>query len=128
MSKDFPDNLGWEGRSAVGEEVSSITFGPNDIGTEATGTWTIATVPAGYEYIFQHVTIASSDDSAIHYADLYQDSDNTILFSTSFITRDNAEFPGRAVVAGDVCKLEITNNATETVSFLGTISWTKRPV
>ncbi|GAG81348.1 unnamed protein product, partial [marine sediment metagenome] len=46
----------------------------------------------------------------------------------TMITTDHAEFPGQAVSAGDVVKLEITNSAAVSVDFFGTLFWVVREV
>ena len=127
MVAGHPDWQTWAGRSAGGSEVKAKNFS-GTIAAGVTGTVTFPIVPAGEEHIYQHLTTACDDDTAMHFVDFYRDSDSLVFYTETMITSFNAEFPGQAVVAGDVVKLEITNNAAVSVDFFGTIFWVVREV
>ena len=127
MVSGHPDWQTWAGRSAGGSVVNSKNFS-GAIASGVTETITFANVPTGKEYIYQHLTVASDDDTAMHYVDLYRNSDLKIFYSVTLITSNNAEFPGQEVVAGDCVKLEITNNAAVAVEFIGSLFWIERDI
>ena len=127
MVTGHPDWQTWAGRSAGAGVVTSKNFS-GAIASGATGTVTFAAVAAGKEYIYQHLTIACDDDTAMHYVDLYRNSDLLVFYTVTMITADNAEFPGLAVSAGDEIKLEITNNAAVAVEFFGSVFWIERDI
>lgn len=127
MGSGYPDWGTWAGRSAGGVLVDSANFS-GEIASGATGTVTFTIVPAGFEHIYQHLTVACGDDTAMHYVDLYRDSDSKIFYTVTMITSNNAEFPGQAVQAGDCVKLEITNNSAVSVEFIGSLFWVVRQI
>ena len=127
MVTGHPDWQTWAGRSAGAGVVNSANFS-GSIASGVTGTVTFTAVPTGKEYIYQHLTIASGDDTAMHFVDLYRNSDLKIFYTVTLITSNNAEFPGQAVSASDVVKLEITNNAAVTVEFIGSLFWIERDI
>ena len=127
MVVGHPDWQDWAGRSVGAGVVNSKNF-LGSIAAGITGTITFAAVPTGKEYIYQHLTIACDDDTAMHYVDLYRNSDSKIFYTVTMITANNAEFPGQAVVTGDYVKLEITNNAAVAVEFIGSLFWIERDV
>jgi len=127
MVVGHPDWQTWSGRSAGAGVVNSKNFS-GSIASGVTGTVTFAAVPMGKEYIYQHLTIASDDDTGMHYVDLYRNSDAKIFYTVTLITSNNAEFPGQAVSAGDQVKLEITNNSAVAVEFIGSLFWIERDI
>lgn len=127
MVVGHPDWQTWAGRSIAGGDLKSKNFS-GSIASEATGTVTFDTVSSNTQHIYQFILIASDDDTAIHYADLYRNSDSKVFFTSSFVTQVNSEFPGQRVNAGDVAKLEITNNADSSVEFFGSVFWVERNI
>ena len=127
MARGHPDFQTWEGRSVgAGKSNSSTFLGAITAGN--TGTITFPTVDTGKRFIYQYLEMASNDDTGIHFGDLYRNSDSTIFHSSSFVTQNHTEFPGFALEAGDIAKLEITNNASSTVTFLGVLYWIEQEV
>ena len=122
-----PDWETFAGRSVAGREVKAANF-TGTIAAGLTGTVTFTIVPTGEEHIYQHLTVACDNDTAMHFVDFYRNSDLLVFYTETMITSFNAEFPGQAVSAGDVVKLEITNNAAVSVDFFGTIFWVVRQV
>jgi len=127
MVSGHPDWQTWAGRSVGAGIVNSKNFS-GSIASGATGTITFDAVPTGKEYIYQHLTIACDNDTAMHYVDLYRNSDTKIFYTVTLITSNNAEFPGQAVIAADQVKLEITNNAAVAVEFIGSLFWIERDI
>lgn len=125
MASGHPDWQSWSGRAAGGEVVKAKNF-TGSIASGITGTVTFDTVAAGKQHIYQFLFIASDDDTAIHFGDFYRNSDSVVFFSSSFVTGVHSEFPGMVVEAGDVAKLEITNNAASSVTFFGSVFWVER--
>ncbi len=127
MVTGHPDWQTWAGRSVGGSEVKAKNFS-GTIAAGVTGTITFPVVPTNEEHIYQHLTVACDDDTGMHFVDLYRNSDALVFYTVTMITSNNAEFPGQEVVAGDVIKLEITNNAAVNVDFFGTLFWVVREV
>ena len=127
MVTGHPDWQTWAGRSVAGGKVKAKNF-TGTIAAGVTGTVTFPVVPTGEEHIYQHLTTACDNDTAMHFVDLYRDSDTLVFYTVTMVTTDSAEFPGQAVSAGDVVKLEITNSAAVSVDFFGTLFWVVREV
>ena len=127
MVVGHPDWQTWAGRSAGAGVVNSANFS-GSVASGVTGTVTFTAVPTGKEYIYQHLTIATNDDTAMHYVDLYRNSDSLVFYTVTMVMSNNAEFPGLAVVAGDQVKLETTNNAAVAVEFFGSVFWIERDI
>lgn len=127
MVVGHPDWQDWAGRSVGAGVVNSRNFS-GSIASPGTGTVTFPAVPAGKEYIYQHLTIACDDDTGMHYVDLYRDSDSKIFYTVTMVMSNNAEFPGQAVSAGDHVKLEVTNNAAVRIELIGTLFWIERDI
>ena len=127
MVTGHPDYETFAGRSVAGREVKAKNF-TGTIAAGVTGTVTFPTVPTGEEHIYQHLTTACDDNTAMHFVDLFRNSDLLVFYTETMITSFNAEFPGQAVSAGDVVKLEITNNSAVSVDFFGALFWVVRQV
>ena len=127
MTTGHPDWETFAGRSVAGRKVKAKNFA-GTIAAGVTGTVTFDTVPTGEEHIYQHLTVACDDDTGMHFVDFFRNSDSLVFYTVTLVRSNNAEFPGQAVSAGDVVKLEITNNAAVSVDFFGTIFWVVREV
>ena len=125
MVSGHPDFQTWEGRSTGGEGMVSYSF-TGDIGAGITGSVDLPVVAAGYQNIYQSITISCNDDSAIHVLDLRRISDGWIFFRINFVTGSIYDFPGQAIGAGEQVRITITNNAGVAKTFVGAANYVTR--
>lgn len=127
MATGHPDWQTWSGRSAAGESMLSYSF-TGGIAAGITGTFDLPVVAAGYENIYQNITISSNDDTAIHTLTLLRVSDLWIFFRLNFITGGIYDFPGQAIAAGGTVRVAVTNNAAVAKTFEGAINYVVRKI
>ena len=127
MASGHPDWQTWSGRSAGGGSMLSYSF-TGAIAAGVTGTVDFPVVAAGYENVYQNVTISCNDDTAIHVLTLSRVSDAWLFFRLNFITGGIYDFPGQTITAGEIVRLSLTNNSAVVKTFVGILNYVVRKV
>lgn len=127
MAHGYYDFTGWAGRSVVGTATVNYSFNV-PIGAGATVGFALPGAAAGFEYVWQYVSVSAPDDTAIHFIYLDRAVDAWAFFLTNFITSGWWNFPGQGIGAATNARLFITNNAAVALNFTGVAAYTVRQV